>query len=254
MLNPPEMIMSLARPIRVKKPSASIDWQCRRCGCSGRRPARTIRPRQSWPGHCGSRSSSMPDRPTTSPGDARPGKHAVGADDTQIVARHRLAHRVELVRMLVGEEGTTAAALGRAVVFDQPARPAAQHLGLEVGRRTGPRSRISSGSATRSKAAKSDTARTRRYWTGTSIACVAPYCCAELEEASRVELRHQDDGAAAGERGQEADQRRVRIKRRRDHRDRIAAIAGWLVVRWLCGQRIAADWTMPLGVPVVPLE
>ena len=47
----------------------------------------------------------------------------------------------------------------------------------------------------------------------------------EPEKLARLELLHQHDGAAARERGEHADQGRVRIERRRDQGDRVRAIA-----------------------------
>jgi hypothetical protein len=68
-----------------------------------------------------------------------------------------------------------------------------------------------------------------------------------------VEPRHEDRGAAERHGGQEAHERGVRVQRRRHQGDRIGAIADVRTIR-TCVQRIRFDWTMPLGVPVVPDE
>ena len=77
----------------------------------------------------------------------------------------------------------------------------------------------------RSNASKSGSAIRRLYCTGTSIAWVARSASARRRNPRASNFLHQHDGAAARERGEDADQRRIGIERRRDERDGVLVIA-----------------------------
>ena len=70
--------------------------------------------------------------------DAWPGDHcAVLLHQHQLDPRKGAADGVQLVGVFVRDQRGSAAALGHAPIFDQAARPAGEHIGLEVGREGG---------------------------------------------------------------------------------------------------------------------
>ena len=148
-------------------------------------------------------------------------------DEANVVVRRRLADGVKLVGMEMGGQHASAAALGQAVVLGETAGPALQDVGLDAGRER--RARRQLHDEAREVVAVEirhghDAPVLHRHQHG--VRGAVPF--RQLQKAVRVELLHQHGGAAVAERGQEAHQRRVRIKRRRDDRHRCGAIAvGW---------------------------
>ena len=132
MLKPPLMIMSLRRSIRIRKPSSSkrptspVRMKRWPCGVVPLGLARLLRLAVVAGHHAG-------ERPTTSPGSPARQLAPLLVDQPDVVARGRLADRVQLVRVLVRVEDAGAAAFGHAVELDQAAGPALQHVGLERG-------------------------------------------------------------------------------------------------------------------------
>ena len=144
------------------------------------------------------------------------GRHlaAVVVDEADVVARRGWPTVCSLSGMLVGAQDAGAAAFGHAVVLDQAARPALEHVGLERGgeRRAGAELHAEARQVVAIEVGQVHHAlvlHRHEHRVGGAVPL------GELREARGVELRHQHDGAAERERREEADERRVRVERGR---------------------------------------
>ena len=158
--------MSFLRSIRVRKPSSSkrptSPVRMKRLpSASNHSASAVLRRLVVVAGHHRRPSGRRLRRP-------RPARHfaAVLVDQPDVVAPAGLADGVQLVGMLVGGEDAGAAALGHAVVLDQPARPALRARRPSARRRTARWCRTSCGTTT----GRSGRTRARHHAAGTAPA------------------------------------------------------------------------------------
>ncbi len=145
-------------------------------------------------------------------------------DDANVVGVAGSADGVQLVGIRVRLEDAGAAALGHAVVLGEATGPARQHLALECWRERRAGGELHAERrqvVVRELRQRQDALVLHRHQHRVRGAVLL----GELEVAGGIELRHQHDRAAAGERGEERHQRGVRVQRRGEQRDRVRSVA-----------------------------
>ncbi len=129
-----------------------------------------------------------------------------------------LADRVQLVGVSMRGEQARAAAFRHAVDFDQPARPAGQHVALQFGgeRRAGREFHLETPEVERVEIGERHDALVLH---GNQHRVGGAKAARQRQELAGLELAHQRQRAAHRQRRKETDQRRVGVERRRDERD-----------------------------------
>jgi hypothetical protein len=145
-------------------------------------------------------------------------------DQADVVAFGRLAHRRQLVRAFVGLEHHGAAALGHAVVLDQPARPAAQDVGLERGGKGGAGAELHA-EARQVEGIEGRMGHQARVLNRHQHAVRGAMAMCQFEVVPGIELGHQYHGAPQHHAGEETDQGGVGVERRRHQGHRVGPVA-----------------------------